>query len=231
VNRMKRIWTPIVLITLLATCSDLPAAEGKSKTRLRKEFPEASLTIFPVAFTITGPVEKHRQFADRLKYKFREDARETAGIIGRLLEEKGYDQFEIADTDFRFPMEATARKEGAVAFGKFVSELDLRTDYALYTEFTLHLEKGFQEVYSVIVNAKGGVVWEDSQRPGDPDFDKDFPGTPQRCCALVCKRLKPIIGWDKLPKKELSEDKKQALRKMRAGEPPSQSEFEAIGKR
>jgi len=208
--------------------------EARHEEMALKGFPEASLTIFPVTLAITGPVdrsEKHREFADAYKRGFREDAREIAGTLGLLLEEKGYDKFEVTDTNFQFPTEKAARKGRAAAFGKFVSELDLKTDYALCTEFTLHLEKSFQEVYSVIVDAKGGMVWEDSQGPGDPEFDKNLPGTELWCCELVCRRLTPVMGLDKLPKKELAEDKKQALRKMRAEQHPSQSEFAAIKKR
>jgi hypothetical protein len=199
-----------------------------------KGFPEASLTIFPVTYTITGPVDKseeHRAFYDAMMGPASQEYFAVINTLGLLLEEKGYDKFEITETAFLFPMEKMARKDKAAAFGKFVSELDLRTDYALCTEFICHLEKSFQEVYSVIVDAKGDIVWEDSQGPGDSEFDKDFPGTPEKCCELVYRRLTPILGLDSLPKKELAEDKKQALRKMRAEEPPSQSEFAAIEKR
>ncbi len=74
-------------------------------------------------------------------------------------------------------------------------------------------------------------MWEDSQRPGDPEFDKDFPGDELKCCQLACRRLAPVMGLDKLPKKELAEDTKQTLRKIRETEPPEQSEFAAMDKR
>jgi len=231
-SRRKTTLTLFVLITLLAACSDIPASEEKRKETLLKGFPEASLTIFPVTHSkITGPVDKspeYRKFADALERAFREEARETAGILGLLLEEKGYDRFEMTDTEFRFPEGKAARKERAAAFGKFVSELNLMTDYALCAEFTLHIEKSYQEVYWVMVDAKGGIVWEDSQGPDDPDFlvENELAG-----CELVCRRLTPVMGLDKLPKKELSEDKKEALREIRAKKPPSRSEFEAIENR
>jgi hypothetical protein len=74
---------------------------------------------------------------------------ENADTLGLLLEEKGYDKFEVTDTAFRFPEGKAARKKRAAAFGKFVSELDLKTDYALCAEFTCHIEDSFQEVYTV----------------------------------------------------------------------------------
>ena len=220
-----------MLLTLLAGCSNNAAAQEEGKVTPLKGFPEASLTIFPVTYTITGPVDKHREFYDGMMGPAGQAFFDVIDTLGLLLEEKGYDKFEMTDIDFRFPTEKAARKERAAAFGKFVSERDLKTDYALCTEFTLHIEEGLQEVYSVIVDAKGGIVWEDSQRMSDPEVDKDFPGTPKKCCELVCRRLTPVMGLDKLPKKELAEDKKQVLRKMRDADPPEGSEFAAIDKR
>ena len=223
----------LLLSAILAVCVTAPSADDPGRVKPLKGFPKASVTIFPVTHSITGPVDKsphHRAWADAIQREFREKAREIAGTLGLLLEEKGYDKFEVTDTDFRFPEGKAARKERAAAFGKFVSELDLKTDYALCAEFTHHIETSYQEVYTVIVDAKGGIVWEDSQGPGDPEFDK-IAGTSENCCMLVCRRLTPVMGLDKLPKKELAEDKKQALRKMRAEQPPSQSEFAAIEKR
>ena len=166
-------------------------------------FPEATITIFPVTFVMTGPVDKspeYRAFADAAKREFPKAGRENADTLGLLLKEKGYDKFERTDTAFQFPEGKAARKERAVAFSKFVSELDLKTDYALCTEFTLHIEESFQEVYSVIVDAKGGIVWEDSQGPDDPGFAVGAEQTPQ----LVCRRLTPVMGLDKLPFKAKS---------------------------
>ena len=230
-NKRKTTLAAFMLLTLLAASSNISATQIKGEVTPLKGFPEASLTIFPVTYTITGPVEKHREFYDAMMGPDGQAFFAVIDNLGLLLEEKGYDKFEMTDTAFRFPTEEAARKERAVAFGKFVSELDLKTDYALCTEFTLHLEKSFQEVYTVIVDTKGGIVWKDSQRMGDPEFDKDFPGTPLKCCELVCRRLTPVMSLDKLPKKELAEDKKRALAKIRETDPPDQSEFEAIKKR
>jgi len=233
-NKRKTTLAAFMLLTLLAACSNIAVSQENRKETPLKGFPEATITIFPVTYTITGPVDKspaHREFYDAAKREFLEAGREHADTLGLLLEEKGYNKFEMTDTAFQFPEEKAARKERAAAFGKFVSELDLKTDYGLCTEFTLHIEEGFQEVYTVIVDAKGGIVWEDSQRMGNPEFDKDFPGTEWKCCELVCRRLTLVMGLDKLPKRELAEDKKEALRNMRDADPPEQSEFAAIEKR
>lgn len=234
---MKRRKTPLaifVLLTLLAACSNIAASQEEGKVTPIKGFPDASLTIFPVAFNLTGPVnknEQYRAYADAFQREFRKRAGEFAATLGLLLEEKGYDKFEVTDADFQFPTDTTARKERAPAFGKFIRELKLKTDYALGIEFTIDIEKSWQEAYSVIVDANGDIAWEDSQGPGDRAFDEDYTGTELGRLELVCSRLMAPIGLDKLPKKELAADKKQALREMRAKEPPTQSEFAAMDER
>lgn len=219
------------LLTLFAAFSNIIAAQEMGEETPLKGFPEATITIFPVTYTITGPVDKNRAFYDGMMGPAGQAYFAVIDTLGLLLEEKGYDKFKMTDTAFRFPEGKAARRKRAAAFGKFVSELDLKTDYALCSEFTCHLEKSFQEVYTVIVDAKGGIFWEDSQGAGDPEFDKDSPGTPEKCCEFVSRRLTPVMSLDKLPKGELAEDKKQALRKMRAEDLPAQSEFEAMEKR
>ena len=221
----------VFLLALVAGCDASHNETGEKEVQPIKGFPEASLTIFPVTYAITGPVDKspeYRAFADALMRGWLEVGPENADTLGLLLEEKGYDKFEVTDTAFRFPEGKAARKERAAAFGTFVGELGLKTDYALCTKFVCHIEDSFQEVYTVIVDAKGGIVWEDSQGPDDPGF---AVGDELTGCQLVCRRLTPVMGLDKLPKKELAEDKKQVLRKMRWEELPSQSEFAAIEKR
>jgi Flp pilus assembly protein TadD len=216
----------------LKKVQDSTVSQENGKETPLKGFPKATLTIFPVTLIMTGPLDKspeYRAWADAMMQEFRQEGPKHADILGLMLKEIGYDKFKRTNTAFQFPEGKAPRKNRAAAFGKFVSELDLKTDYALCTEVVLHIEKSFQEVYSVIVDAKGTIVWEDSQGPGDPEFDK--PEDELKNCRLVCRRLIPVMGLDKLPKKELAEEKKQALREMRQTRPPEQSEFAAMDKR
>ncbi|UCF43341.1 MAG: hypothetical protein JSV99_12375 [Planctomycetota bacterium] len=229
-NKSTATLAAFMLLALLTACG----TQEDEKETPRKEFPEATITIFPVTCVMTGPLDKneeYRAFADAMEREMRRQGPGHADTLGLLLEEKGYDKFERTDTAFRFGEGEAGRKERAAAFGKFVSELDLKTDYALCTEFTLHIEESFQEVYTVIVDAKGGIVWEDSQRTGDPEFDEDPPGGELKCLELACRRLTSVMGLDKLVKKELAEEKKEALGEMRADELPRRSEFAAMDKR
>ena len=207
-------------------------------------FPEATITIFPVTFIITGPWDKspeHRGFADAGMRRFRQEGPKHADTLGLLLEEKGYDKFERTDTAFQFPegREArefeegkAAREQRASAFGKFVVEQSLKTDYALCIEFTLHLEKSWQEIYAVIVDAKGAVVWEESLQPDDSDFYRALdPGEVEQACGWICERLAPLMGLDQLPNKEPSEVTKEARRKKQAEAGPNPSERAAMKER
>jgi hypothetical protein len=235
---MKRKRLTICLTVLLLSTAVVYGSEETEEISVPqkvvpiKGFPEASLTIFPVTIPITGPVDKneeYRAFSDVLKRNFREKAGEFANTLGLLLEEKGYDKFEVAEAYFQFPADKSGPKKRAAAFGKFVRGMDLKTDYALGVEFTLHMESSWQEAYLVIADANGDIVWQDSQKQGDRAFD-EFPGSDVGCLELACNRLVPAMGLDKLPKKELAENKKQMLREIRAKEPPSHSERTSMEK-
>ncbi len=234
---MRKRKTPLVLFALLmflAAYSNIAIAQEEAKVTPIKGFPDASLTIFHVALNLTGPVNKndqYRAFANNFQRHFCEKAGEFAETLGLLLEEKGYDKFKVSDADFQFPKGKTTRKKSAAAFGKFVSESRLKTDYALGVKLTVDIEKSWQEVYMVIVDANGDIMWEDSQGPGDRAFDEDYTGTELGRLELVCSRLIAPIGLDKVPEKVLAADKKLALREMRGKEPPSKSEFTAMDER
>lgn len=219
--------TLIALLGAYGTLTGSPEEEGATPI---EGFPDASLTIFPLTVFWTGEWEKdeaHRAFANAYQRGFRgEKARPFALTLGLLLEEKGYAKYEVAEADFQLPREEGARKTRAATFGEFVRELDLKTDYALCTELIHTGQRGgmYEEVYSAIVNAKGQVAWEDTQRRRGSD-------TELGALELACSRLAPAMALDKLPKRELAEEKKRMLREVRAKEPPSESERKAMEER
>jgi hypothetical protein len=232
-KELTNCWVLYVLVAFFSVCSSIASAKEETKVVPIKGFPDASLTIFPVTLSITGPVDKnehYRKFSDALKKDFRNRAGELANTLGLLLEEKGYDKFEVAEAYVQFPTEKSALNKRAAAFGRFVSGTDLKTDYALGIELTVHMENSWQEVYLVIADANGNTVWKDSQKQGDPAFD-EFPGSDIGRLELACNRLAPAMGLDKLPKKELAENKRRMLWEIRAKEPPSHSESTAMEKR
>ena len=124
----------LLLSAILAVCGTAHSADDPGRVKPLKGFPKASVTIFPVTHSITGPVDKspeYRGFADALMREWLEEGPEDANTLGLLLEEKGYDKFEMTDTVFRFPEGKAARKERAGVFGKFVREKMERADLML----------------------------------------------------------------------------------------------------
>jgi hypothetical protein len=206
--------------------SSVTIAQEEEEITPIKGFPDASLTIFPMTFFFPGLQDlnqEERAWVAAFERGFLEEARSFAQTLGLLLEEKGYDKIKVADTKFEFPKDKVAREARVAAFGEFVSKLDLKTDYALCTEFNIFAEKSGLYVYSVIVDAKGHIVWQDSQ--------EHHCRTVFDCLEVACNRLVPVMGLEKLPKKEMAEDRKRMLREARAKEPPSGSERKAMQER
>lgn len=216
----------LILTMLFGTCSSMANTQEELKTKAIQGFPNASVTIFPLTVFWTdlqSMKEEHRAWAAAFNSGFRQNAHSFAEILGFLLEEKGYDKYEVADTMFELPEGNPTRQERTAAFAKFVSEQDLKTDYALGTEITLFADRSGLYVYSVIVDAKGNIVWaDDREYRGKLEFD---------CLEVARERLTPVMALDKLAKKELAPDKKQILWQQRAKQPPGGSEFKAMDKR
>ncbi|MHC4402209.1 MAG: hypothetical protein ACYTG0_21285 [Planctomycetota bacterium] len=176
------------LSVLVTVCGTAHGVEDPDGVKPLAGFPGATVTLFPMKLKVIG-------LGDHPLKRLTGEYRRFSDTLLLLLEKKGYDKAKTTDKAFRLPAETAAAKR-ASAFGKFVGDLELKTDYALYAEYTLHLQGSVQEVYAVIVDAKGGVVWEDRQAPGDSDFDKNFPGDPPKACQLLCLRLAPALGLD-----------------------------------
>ncbi|NNE08350.1 MAG: hypothetical protein HKN20_07280, partial [Gemmatimonadetes bacterium] len=217
-------------IAVLLTAFVLPTQAGGSGSSI-PGFPDASLTIYPVSLILTGPVEEHSRFAEGFRRKFESEATDHARTLGSLLKEEGFDRSEFEETKLSLPAKSEAVAERAAAFGDFVRDSELKTDYALCATFTLHLEKGFQNVHGVIVDRMGTVVWQESQGVGDPAFDEDPPGTELQSLELLCARLTIPMALDEMSDAERTGAESRALRELRAKEPPARAEFAAMAER
>ena len=219
----------VLLLALPMACRTGHAPADGTDVEPIRGFPDASLTIFPLTVFWVGlekvDDEGARAWAAAYESGFRQNARSFTETLGLLLEEKGYDKYQIADVMLEPPDGNPTRQERTAAFAKFVGERDLKTDYALVTEFTLFAEpfKSGIYVYSAIVDSKGNIVWTD---------DKEYHGKMEFDCLEVARdRLTLVMALDTLPKKELSPDKKQILWELRAKQPPSGSERKAMDER
>lgn len=224
-TKMRLILFGLVAL-LLAAGGSMAIGQKKAKVTPIKGFPDASLTIFPLTFYCPGlqdMKQEHRAWIAAFERGFLEEARPFAHTLGLLLEEKGYDKIKVAVTKFEPPKDKAAREARVAAFGEFVGKLDLKTDYALCAEFNIFADKSGIYVYLAMVNAKGHVVWQDSEEQrGRSVFD---------CLEVACNRLAPVLDLDKLSKKEMAADKKRMLQEARAKEPPSGTERKAMKER
>ncbi len=189
------------------------------------------MTLYPMTYAITGPKEKYRDFYDRMMGPAGRRTFDVIEQLDDLLADRGYDRCDISDVSFDFAREQDGRVDRAATFGTFVGEQELATDYALCVDVVVHLEKSWQEVYAVMVDAGGRVVWQDSRRPGDSAFDQYMTGGPEKACVLVSEMLVPVMGLDQLSPPELSAARKQALEQIRAEEPPDRGELDAMEER
>jgi len=228
-SRRITVSVAVLLLALAMGCRTGHVEVEGAAAQLTEGFPEASVTIFPLTVFWVGlesvDDEGARAWAAAYESGFRENARSLADTLGLLLEEKGYDKYQIADAMFEPPDGNPTRQERTAAFAKFVAEQHLKTDYALGTEITIFAEpfkSGFY-VYSVIVDADGSLAWAD---------DREYPGKMEFECLEVARdRMTPVMALDTLPKKELTPDKKQVLWELRAKQPPSGSERKAMDER
>jgi len=173
-------------IMLLITTSSAKAAEPI------KSFPEATLTVYPIAYSITGPIQKYREFYDRMMGSAGQQLFALQERMALLLAEKGYAGAITADVRIDRPEELKPDAR-ATAFGEFVRKQRIQTDYALCVDVTMHLEESIQGFYAVLVDTQGNRVWETNARPGDTDFDRAGEGSPENCVKLVCERLKALL--------------------------------------
>jgi hypothetical protein len=170
----------IVLVGSLAAafagCAEEHAEEatGSRLAEMKSRGAEASLTIYPIS--LGGRPMK-----------------EAASALGMFLDRATMQSLAVASTRFQAPEEA-GLDALAATFAEFVSGQELETEYAIYAEYLGHPRTGVEEVRAVVVDTGGNVVWTDSQKPGDGDFDRIGPENPMGCTMLLAERFRTTMG-------------------------------------
>ena len=137
---------------------------------------------------------------------------QVAEVVGIFLERGGIETVEISPTVFN-PDPDRSIDDQAEAFGAFVAEADLTTDYALFASYLGTPPTGVDEVRGFIVDGDGAVFWQDSQREGDSAFDEVSPDCPMDCCVLLVQCLREPLEMDDPMREDAPEGK--LARKMR----------------
>lgn len=136
---------------------------------------DASVTIFPVG--ING---------------FPGD--DIAIIIGVLLEEKGLKCIELSKTKFS-PSSQSNLLTLADSLGKFVKAHPIPTEYALYSEMILDMQKrAFTELREIVVDKTGAIVWTEKLDSTDVAFRHVADPDPMGFSILLSERLGMRLG-------------------------------------
>lgn len=169
----------------------------------------ASVTVFPVL--LAG-----RPHAD------------AANVVGILLERGGLQQVELAAATFTPDANQDFAAQNA-AFGAFVAQHGVPTDYALLASYH-GSPRGVTEVRGTLVDKQGRLVCCERLVPGDVAFDRSKPGDPMDCSVLLVQQLRGPLRLDDPTRAGAPEGKLAARMKQKSGVPP-EAEFTAMRER
>jgi len=150
-------------------------------------------------------------------------------VVALLLERGGMTHLELPESTFTAPSEAGPAAAG-VAFGAFVREHPVASDFALFTDFGGSSATGFESVTALIVDRQGRVAWCDRAAKGDAAFDRARIREPMDACVFVVERLRPALNLGD-PRSGSAPAGPIAERMRRAGGVPDSKELDAIAGR
>jgi hypothetical protein len=202
-NPMPRFVVLCLFAAGLAACQE----PGRPATRPPSPGARASVTVYPV---VVGDAP----------------SAEVTDVVGLLLERGGLSRVEIETSPFS-PAAGQEIGNQASAFGAFVAQRGLATDYALFGSFLGSPKDGVKEVRGVLVDRKGAVIWSERQKAGDEAFDEALPSCPMDCSVLLVRRLRPTLGLEDPLREGAPEGRLAAKLEEKAGRPP-QAEIDAM---
>ncbi|MHC5114949.1 MAG: hypothetical protein ACYTGP_11045 [Planctomycetota bacterium] len=150
------------MIPLQAGCATNASGPGAAAAN-------PSITVFPV----------------RMAGQDRDD---VAKLVAFMLEQRGLDTIEVAETVFATD-ETVPFDDQAAAFADFVQGYDLTTEFAYYAAVVGTPQNGVDEIRGVLVDGNGNVVMADRQTRGDRAMKKAKPSDPMECTMFLVERL------------------------------------------
>jgi hypothetical protein len=172
---------------------------------------EASITLFPTL--LAGQASS-----------------EVTDVAGLMLERATMDRLEASQAAFRPPADADLERF-ALAFGEFVRDQSLETDYALVAEYLGSPASGVDAVRVAVVDRAGRVVWADRQGQGDVVFERVQPDCPMTCTLLAVEMVRSVLDLPDPQQMPESEEGKFAQRMIRRSGLPPSSERDAMNPR
>lgn len=207
----------VMLGAALAGQMPSTADQDQRLQAMRSEGAGASLTIAPIVLGDT-PSGLPREVRVRV-----------AEVVALFLEQAGMQELEISASEFT-PAGDEDLQQVAESFGRFVSEHGIATDYALFGAYLGTVQDGVREVWGVVVDREGRIVWIDRQAPGDEDFDRIEPAHPMSCSILLVERLRTQLGLEDPMREDAPKGKIAALMRQRSGV-PEESVYAAMKER
>jgi hypothetical protein len=204
---------------LLAACLCLWAVQSGGAACAQEVPVEArkkSVTIYPIAFSP----------ADRLPLSI---SQRVAEVVGLLLERAGMDQIEIGASAFT-PETTDDTTKLAAAFGQFVRNESLKTDYALFAQISGTRDSGITQIQTVVVAKTGEVILAERFGKEDLQRAKTRPTDPMTASVFLVERLGKVWAMSNPQNAPVAEGKMAVLMRQRSGL-PSNDELEAMNKR
>jgi hypothetical protein len=118
---------------------------------------------------------------------------EVGEVVAMSLEHGGMRKVDWTTQAFSRPDEATFQ-EMSTAFGDYVRQSAITTEYTLYAEFLGTPSAGVAEIRGLLVDKGGNLVWSYRQTPEDEEFKKMQPREPMQCIFMLVNALREPLG-------------------------------------
>jgi hypothetical protein len=122
---------------------------------------------------------------------------EAGEVVGELvavsLEHGGMRKVDWTTQAFSRSGEATFQQM-STAFGDYVRQSAITTEYTLYAEFLGTPGAGVAEIRGLLVDKGGNPVWSYRQTPEDEEFKKAQPRDLLKCIAMLVNALREPLG-------------------------------------
>jgi len=196
----------LLALACLSNAANGAETPGDRLVAMKKAGAGASITVFPTLV------------ADK-------PMPQVGDVIGIMLEKAGMDNIDTSAL-------ASTVSPGAdlvlmtKQFGEFVRGQNIKSDYALYTEFIGTHKSGFTEVRTLIVNRAGAEVWSDRQTRSDAEFKRIAPREPMQCCMIVVERVRSALALPDPPSGRAGPGKVEKRFAEKAGMPSDKERFD-----
>lgn len=174
---MRCIWLSLIAVAGALLLEPAANAEASEQPQAKT----GSVTVFPVAISSEQelPIGVRKGIAE---------------VIGMLLERTGLEEVELAEATFSLP-ESDNVDQVAAAFGRFVTQKPIKTDYTLLAHLAGTPGQGVERIETILVDRRGNVVMADRDDSKTYARTSDLePKDPMTASIFVARKLQRL--WD-----------------------------------